>query len=136
MRCTPVMDCATILDRRLGRVENSLSDILCLTWCAFCVAVVLLDTTTEASLDWTRYPYGPQAQTPGVSITHFRFASPLMTAGAALIARGLCDFYRASPSVTRDPRHFCCFQFSREFIPPRLIWPHKLLATVQRFRSP
>ncbi|XP_015609289.1 ephrin type-B receptor 1 isoform X3 [Cephus cinctus] len=27
--------------------------------------VVLLDTTTEASLDWTRYPYGPQASTPG-----------------------------------------------------------------------
>ncbi|XP_071440458.1 ephrin type-A receptor 4-A isoform X1 [Hetaerina americana] len=27
--------------------------------------VVLLDTTTESSLDWTRYPYGPQANTPG-----------------------------------------------------------------------
>lgn len=30
--------------------------------------VVLLDTTKEATLEWTRYPYGPQAQTPGVSI--------------------------------------------------------------------
>lgn len=30
-------------------------------------AVVLLDTTGEATLDWTRYPYGPQANTPGVS---------------------------------------------------------------------
>lgn len=30
-------------------------------------AVVLLDTTKEATLEWTRYPYGPQAQTPGVS---------------------------------------------------------------------
>lgn len=29
--------------------------------------VVLLDTTKEATLEWTRYPYGPQAQTPGVS---------------------------------------------------------------------
>uniref|UniRef100_A0A182N159 Uncharacterized protein n=1 Tax=Anopheles dirus TaxID=7168 RepID=A0A182N159_9DIPT len=28
-------------------------------------AVVLLDTTKEATLEWTRYPYGPQAQTPG-----------------------------------------------------------------------
>ncbi|XP_022665650.1 ephrin type-B receptor 1-B-like isoform X2 [Varroa destructor] len=27
--------------------------------------VVLLDTTTETSLEWTRYPYGPQARTPG-----------------------------------------------------------------------
>ncbi|XP_066597615.1 ephrin type-B receptor 1-B isoform X6 [Prorops nasuta] len=27
--------------------------------------VVLLDTTTEATLDWTRYPYGPEANTPG-----------------------------------------------------------------------
>lgn len=31
------------------------------------IAVVLLDTTKEATLEWTRYPYGPQAQTPGVS---------------------------------------------------------------------
>lgn len=30
--------------------------------------VVLLDTTKESSLDWTRYPYGPQSRTPGVSI--------------------------------------------------------------------
>ncbi|XP_055938725.1 ephrin type-B receptor 1-B-like isoform X1 [Argiope bruennichi] len=27
--------------------------------------VVLLDTTQESSLEWTRYPYGPQARTPG-----------------------------------------------------------------------
>ncbi|XP_022246398.1 ephrin type-B receptor 3-like, partial [Limulus polyphemus] len=27
--------------------------------------VVLLDTTHESSLDWTKYPYGPQARTPG-----------------------------------------------------------------------
>ncbi|XP_059609673.1 ephrin type-B receptor 1-B isoform X3 [Phlebotomus argentipes] len=27
--------------------------------------VVLLDTTKEATLEWTRYPYGPQSQTPG-----------------------------------------------------------------------
>lgn len=31
------------------------------------IAVVLLDTTTEGSLGWTRYPYGAQASTPGVS---------------------------------------------------------------------
>lgn len=31
-------------------------------------SVVLLDTTKEATLEWTRYPYGPQAQTPGVSL--------------------------------------------------------------------
>ncbi|XP_068152857.1 ephrin type-B receptor 1-B isoform X2 [Drosophila tropicalis] len=30
-----------------------------------CDQVVLLDTTREATLEWTRYPYGPQAQTPG-----------------------------------------------------------------------
>lgn len=33
----------------------------------FFFAVILLDTTIEPSLDWTRYPYGPQAGTPGVS---------------------------------------------------------------------
>ncbi|XP_039306873.1 ephrin type-A receptor 4 isoform X13 [Solenopsis invicta] len=27
--------------------------------------VILLDTTTEEKLDWTRYPFGPQANTPG-----------------------------------------------------------------------
>ena len=31
--------------------------------------VVLLDTTKEATLEWTSYPYGPQAQRPGVSLT-------------------------------------------------------------------
>uniref|UniRef100_A0A6P7EZP1 receptor protein-tyrosine kinase n=1 Tax=Diabrotica virgifera virgifera TaxID=50390 RepID=A0A6P7EZP1_DIAVI len=37
--------------------------------------VVVLDTTGEASLDWTRYPYGPQANTPGwveESFTNFQ----------------------------------------------------------------
>lgn len=33
----------------------------------FLVSVVVLDTTGESSLEWTRYPYGPQASTPGVS---------------------------------------------------------------------
>ena len=33
------------------------------------VTVVLLDTTKEDSLDWTRYPFGPQSATPGVSRT-------------------------------------------------------------------
>lgn len=37
------------------------------------IAVVLLDTTKEATLEWTRYPYGPQAQTPGVSIVFSLF---------------------------------------------------------------
>lgn len=32
---------------------------------AFADQVILLDTTREATLEWTRYPYGPQAQTPG-----------------------------------------------------------------------
>lgn len=33
--------------------------------CAQKTSVVLLDTTRESSLDWTRYPYGPQSKTPG-----------------------------------------------------------------------
>lgn len=37
--------------------------------CLYYASVVLLDTTKEATLEWTRYPYGPQAQTPGVSST-------------------------------------------------------------------
>lgn len=40
---------------------------LSLTQIQFFFSVVLLDTTKEATLEWTRYPYGPQAQTPGVS---------------------------------------------------------------------
>lgn len=35
------------------------------------VSVVLLDTTGEEKLEWTRYPYGPQASTPGVSVQQF-----------------------------------------------------------------
>lgn len=31
------------------------------------VLVVLLDTTTEPSLRWTTYPYGPDANAAGVS---------------------------------------------------------------------
>jgi len=31
------------------------------------VAVVLLDTTNEASLEWTRFPFGSNSATPGVS---------------------------------------------------------------------
>ena len=34
-------------------------------------AVVLLDTTEESSLQWTQYPYGPSAATPGVSVLIF-----------------------------------------------------------------
>lgn len=33
----------------------------------FFISVVLLDTTTEESLDWTKFPFGPNAPTPGVS---------------------------------------------------------------------
>lgn len=37
--------------------------------------MTLLDTTKEDSLDWTRYPFGPQSATPGVSpnfyLSHF-----------------------------------------------------------------
>jgi hypothetical protein len=40
-------------------------------FCLYYASVVLLDTTKEATLEWTRYPYGPQAQTPGVSSINF-----------------------------------------------------------------
>lgn len=39
------------------------------------VSVVLLDTATEPTLEWTRYPYGPQATTPGVSSPAFIIGS-------------------------------------------------------------
>lgn len=41
--------------------------------------VTLLDTTGESSLDWTRYPYGPQSRTPGVSIILIWFLELLTT---------------------------------------------------------
>lgn len=31
------------------------------------VSVVLLDTTQEEKLEWTKYPFGAEANTPGVS---------------------------------------------------------------------
>lgn len=31
------------------------------------IAVVLLDTTQEEKLEWTKYPFGAEANTPGVS---------------------------------------------------------------------
>ena len=43
----------------------------------FLFAVVLLDTTKEDSLDWTRYPFGPQSATPGVSISPIFLSSAL-----------------------------------------------------------
>ncbi|XP_067122135.1 ephrin type-A receptor 4-A-like isoform X2 [Centruroides vittatus] len=52
---------------------------LALFWTLFSTSqsrqVVLLDTTQESSLDWTRYPYGPQSRTPGwveESFTNFQ----------------------------------------------------------------
>ncbi|CAH0549632.1 unnamed protein product [Brassicogethes aeneus] len=52
-----------------------LSFLAILIWRTSAEQVVLLDTTGEASLDWTRYPYGPQANTPGwveESFTNFQ----------------------------------------------------------------
>lgn len=39
----------------------------CLTYHFSSLTVILLDTTNQNSLDWTRYPYGPSSRTPGVS---------------------------------------------------------------------
>ncbi|XP_076330171.1 ephrin type-A receptor 4-like isoform X2 [Tachypleus tridentatus] len=51
------------------KVRWKLYELLTVSWLSFhladCSHVVLLDTTTESSLDWTRYPYGSQAITPG-----------------------------------------------------------------------
>lgn len=47
-----------------SRVERVKKSKLTQSSCFF-IEVVLLDTTQETSLDWTRYPYGPQARTPG-----------------------------------------------------------------------
>ncbi|XP_034670479.1 ephrin type-B receptor 1-B isoform X3 [Drosophila subobscura] len=57
------------ISRYIARIS-----LLCLSWLiaiqynirlTHADQVVLLDTTREATLEWTRYPYGPQAQTPG-----------------------------------------------------------------------
>ncbi|KAJ8984036.1 hypothetical protein NQ317_012260 [Molorchus minor] len=47
-----------------GYVENSIENKTKIA--NQVLVVVVLDTTKEESLDWTRYPYGPQASTPGV----------------------------------------------------------------------
>lgn len=41
------------------------------------VSVVLLDTATEPTLEWTRYPFGPAANTPGVSTFTWQTGSEL-----------------------------------------------------------
>lgn len=54
------------------RSTNALKTVFInFNFCLYYASVVLLDTTKEATLEWTRYPYGPQAQTPGVSSINF-----------------------------------------------------------------
>ncbi|XP_076358447.1 ephrin type-A receptor 4-like isoform X2 [Tachypleus tridentatus] len=51
--------------RRCGKVFSMLALVFYCFRQSVGKQVVLLDTTHESSLDWTKYPYGPQARTPG-----------------------------------------------------------------------
>ncbi len=51
--------------RRASALLSSLPFLLSLLSRCLCDQHVLLDTTKESMLDWRRYPYGPQAPTPG-----------------------------------------------------------------------
>ncbi|CAD7001229.1 unnamed protein product [Ceratitis capitata] len=58
----------TISARNLPLIKSSLPSYLITSTTSpinMASSVILLDTTREATLEWTRYPYGPQAQTPG-----------------------------------------------------------------------
>ena len=54
----------------MAKIHISLA-ITLVTWLQFQISfingdqIVLLDTTKESMLDWTRYPFGPDAPTPG-----------------------------------------------------------------------
>lgn len=49
--------------KKKKRIEMSVRSIFFLSL----VSVVLLDTTQEEKLEWTKYPFGAEANTPGVS---------------------------------------------------------------------
>lgn len=49
-------------------VRNNSTVILIYLFLFLFISVVLLDTTTEPSLRWTTYPYGPDANAAGVSL--------------------------------------------------------------------
>lgn len=84
-------------------------------------AVVLLDTTKEATLEWTRYPYGPQAQTPGVSISNgieFRSFSTLAASLANTFIQ-LNEFFQIGNSFVPHTLILISFYFvSFRFIHP------------------
>ncbi|XP_030379373.1 ephrin type-B receptor 1-B isoform X2 [Scaptodrosophila lebanonensis] len=68
--CIPQHNASQCLsDNRRKSLLHYLIVLIAINFCylqpASADQVVLLDTTREATLEWTRYPYGPQAQTPG-----------------------------------------------------------------------
>uniref|UniRef100_A0A1B0CFJ7 Uncharacterized protein n=1 Tax=Lutzomyia longipalpis TaxID=7200 RepID=A0A1B0CFJ7_LUTLO len=80
--------------------------------------VVLLDTTKEATLEWTRYPYGPQSQTPGnsdvdintevksIAVTKKGVYFAFRDQGACISILAVKVYYITCPAVTVNFAHF------------------------------
>ncbi|XP_064459535.1 ephrin type-B receptor 2-like isoform X3 [Ornithodoros turicata] len=70
--------------------------------------VVLLDTTTESILNWTRYPYGPQARTPGwveESFTNFEKGFNWRSYVVCDVAYNNVNNWLWTPFIERGPAH-------------------------------
>ncbi|XP_040355496.1 ephrin type-B receptor 2 isoform X2 [Ixodes scapularis] len=70
--------------------------------------VVLLDTTTESILNWTRYPYGPQARTPGwveESFTNFEQGINWRSYVVCDVAYENVNNWLWTPFIERGPAH-------------------------------
>ncbi|XP_075745282.1 eph receptor tyrosine kinase isoform X10 [Rhipicephalus microplus] len=70
--------------------------------------VVLLDTTTESILNWTRYPYGPQARTPGwveESFTNFEQGINWRSYVVCDVAYDSVNNWLWTPFIERGPAH-------------------------------
>lgn len=65
------------------------------------VSVVLLDTTQEEKLEWTKYPFGAEANTPGVSFA----IVPISTwRSSYFMTRGVASRFSRCSSATRSGR--------------------------------
>lgn len=65
------------------------------------VSVVLLDTTQEEKLEWTKYPFGAEANTPGVSFA----IVPISTwRSSYFMTRGVASRFSRSSSATWSGR--------------------------------
>lgn len=73
---------------------------------------LLLDTTKESMLDWTRYPYGPNSPTPGwveESFTNFEKGINWRSYVVCDVGYSNVNNWLWTPFITRSRIHSCAF---------------------------